>query len=173
MDKLKDLYKSYEEKPINDALLLRTSNRIIEHLTTEDHETPSTLFLHLMSQGNPLTLVILLLKLVLICRHVRTHLESRVADLIRYYEQYNLNDCQWVISFFEIFKIAMTIHAENIEYTLVSVSGEDDSTGRATEVTQRYRIFSRVRSQVVGEDSGEYQAILEGLMMSEGDQSLE
>jgi len=145
--KLGELYQIHEDKNINDALLLRTSNRVIEYLTTEDHETPSSLFLLLMSQGTPLTLVIVLLKLVLICRHVRTHLEARVADLIQYYEQFDEEDCRWVISFFEIFNITMTIHAENIEYTLVSMGqdGSDDASPEAKQHLDSYRIFSQQR----------------------------
>ncbi|NEQ95333.1 MAG: hypothetical protein F6K30_01135 [Cyanothece sp. SIO2G6] len=145
-EKLGSLYKSYEESLVNDALLLRTCNRIIECLTTEDHKTPSALFSRLMSQGNPLTLVILLLKIVLICRHVRTHLESRIADLIRYYEQFDMESCQWVISFFEIFKITMTIHADNIEYNLVRVMNEKDAPKNGKpDSLESYRIFSRTR----------------------------
>ena len=153
-ERLEGLYTSYDEKTINDALLLRTSNRIIEYLTTEDHETPSEFFLMLMAQGNPLTLVIVLLKLVLLCRHVRTHLESRIADLIRYYEQFSEEDCKWIISFFEIFKIAMTIHADNIEYTLVSMAENDGAFKSSTQTKMsQYRIFSRVRKQIMDSES--------------------
>lgn len=153
-ERLDELYTSYDNKTINDALLLRTSNRIIEYLTTEDHETPSNLFLMLMAQGNPLTLVIVLLKLVLLCRHVRTHLESRIADLVRYYEQFSEEDCKWIISFFEIFKITMTIHADNIEYTLVSMDGSNGAfkPSAQTKISQ-YRIFSRVRKQIIDSES--------------------
>ena len=149
-ERLDDLYTSYDDKTINDALLLRTCNRIIEYLTTEDHETPSELFLMLMAQGNPLTLVIVLLKLVLLCRHVRTHLESRIADLVRYYEQFSEDDCKWIISFFEMFKITMTIHADNIEYTLVSMAGNSPPFQSSTQSKMnQYRIFSRVRKQIM------------------------
>lgn len=150
-ERLDVLYTSYDDKKINDALLLRTCNRIIEYLTTEDHETPSELFLMLMAQGNPLTLVIVLLKIVLLCRHVRTHLESRIADLVRYYEQFNEDDCRWIISFFEMFKITMTIHADNIEYTLVKMAADNNqSVDPSVQATmEQYRIFSRVREQLL------------------------
>ena len=45
-ERLEELYTSYDDKTINDALLLRTCNRIIEYLTTEDHETPSVTISH-------------------------------------------------------------------------------------------------------------------------------
>ncbi|MGK7891990.1 MAG: hypothetical protein AB4042_21895 [Leptolyngbyaceae cyanobacterium] len=159
--KLNSLYKSYEERTVNDALLLRTCNRVIECLTTEDHKTPSALFSKLMSHGNPLTLVILLLKLVLICQHVRTHLESRIADLIRYYEQFDADSCQWIISFFEIFKITMTIHADNTEYNLVRVlnSGTTPKNGKPASL-ESYRIFSRTRRDVPDVQTGQTDAVV-------------
>lgn len=147
-EKLDQIYPMHEDKVVNDALILRTSNRLIDCLTTEDHTTPSSLFLMLLSQGSPLTLVVVLLKIVLMCPYVRTHLEARIADLIRYYEAYSEEDCQWVVNFFEIFNVVMTIHAESTEYTLVNM---DDPLELSEHVRQRqrslqqYRIFSQRR----------------------------
>jgi len=152
LEKLAHLYVSYEDKTIDDALLLRTANRVVDMLTTEDHESPSQLFLMLLSQGSPLTLVTMLLKIVLMCRNVRTHLEARIADLIRYYEKYSEEDCKWVVSFFEIFNIVMTIHVGSTEYTLVEMHKSPPSSttgilanGKSHPSKHQYRIFSQSR----------------------------
>jgi hypothetical protein len=144
-EKLNLLYVDYNEKLINDALLLRTSNRVIEYLTTENHKEPSYLFTLLLSQGSPLTLVILLLKIILMCRYARTHLESRVADLIRYYEGYAEHECQWVVNFFEIFNVTMAIYTENVEYNLVSMN-DDQLDNQTNRLLDSYRIFSQMRN---------------------------
>ena len=147
-EKFEQLYTIHEDKIINDALLLRTSNRVIDYLTTEDHEAPAPLFLMLLSQGSPLTLVTVLLKIVLMCPYVRTHLEARIADLIRYYEKYSEEDCKWVVSFFEIFNIAMTVHAESTEYTLVNMHEASELNGKTCtkrSPSRKYRIFSQRR----------------------------
>mgnify|MGYP001044443520 CR=1 FL=1 len=146
--KLNDLYEVHDSKTIDDALLLRTSNRLVSYLTTADRNSPSSLFLGLMSQGNPLILVIILLKIVLVCPHVRTHLEARIADLIRYYESYSEEECQWVVVFFDVFNITMTIHAENTDYTLVSMRNSKphaDLAASDTQPSEKYRVFSQRR----------------------------
>lgn len=160
-EKLDNLYTIHHEKTIDDALLLRTCNRIIEYLTTENHREPSPIFVSILTQGNPLTLVVVLLKLILICRNAHTHLEARIADLIRYYEHYQELDCQWVVNFFEIFRITMAIYTENIEFNLVSMKqytqlpvtnvslqNETSSNGKTAPDLNAYRIFSQHRAHL-------------------------
>ncbi|MBE9098217.1 hypothetical protein [Vacuolonema iberomarrocanum] len=148
-DRFDNLYESYDDKVIDDALLLRTCNRIIEYLTTEDHEEPSPLFIQIMSYGNPLVLVVLLLKLVLICRYARTHLEARIANLVTYYQDFSESECKWVIHFFEIFDITMTIYAENVEFNLVNMRGIPHASNATQQLAhlKQYRIFSQMREQ--------------------------
>jgi hypothetical protein len=145
--KLDALYPQHNRRTLDDALLLRTCNRIIEYLTTEDGQQPSSMFALLLSQGNPLMLVIILLKIILICNYSRVHLESRIATLIRYYENLSEQDCQWVLNFLEVFRITMTIHAENIEYNLVNLTA---SHGASTPISTAKaandcRIFSQMK----------------------------
>lgn len=146
-EKLNTLYSDHDDEVVNNALILRTANRVLEYLTTENHQEPSSLFVLLLSQGNPLTLVIVLLKIILICRYARTHLEARIADLIRYYANYSEEECQWVVNFFEIFRIITAIYTENIEYNLVNMSPScSQQLGTDAEV---YRIFSQLRHQTI------------------------
>ncbi len=129
---------------INKYLLLRTCNRMIDFLTTDNSVKPSSLFVLLLSQGHPLTLVIVLLKIILICKHSRSHLESRIAHLIRYYDRYSEAECQWFINFIEIFNITFAIYAENVEYNLIKV----EETEKAHEVEfdpNAYRVFSQLK----------------------------
>jgi hypothetical protein len=161
-EKLDALYTIHNDRVIDDALLLRTANRMIDALTSEDQREPSPLFILLLSQGNPLTLVVVLLKIILICRYARTHLDSRIAQLIKYYEEIPQEECQWVVSFFEIFNITMTIYAENIEYNLVNMgNGGSASSGEANLNT--YRIFSQLKSDKTVDD----EPILEEALGSE------
>lgn len=143
-EKLSTLYSDHDDKVINNALILRTSNRVIEYLTTENHQEPSSLFVLLLSQGNSLTLVMVLLKIMLICRYSRTHLEARIADLIRYYASYSEEECQWVVNFFEMFRIITAIYTENIEYNLVNMNDSCSSQNLEAD-TEVYRIFSQLK----------------------------
>ncbi|MBD2460712.1 hypothetical protein H6G89_06615 [Oscillatoria sp. FACHB-1407] len=146
LGKLNVLYTTRDDQVIDDALLLRTCNRVIEYLTTENHVEPSPLFVLLLSHGNPLTLVIVLLKIVLICKYSRTHLEARIANLIAYYQEFPEEECRWVINFFEIFRVIMAIYTENIEFNLVNMNPAEKDTppdAKLSQVIDAYRIFSQ------------------------------
>jgi hypothetical protein len=138
-EKLEGIYQEYDEEGLNKPLLLKTCNRTIEWLTIPRNGEPSSLFIALASQGNPLTLAIILLKLILICPPTRTHLEVCMANLIKYYEDCSQEECHWVIKFLEITKIILTIFTENVKYNLVNMEESNLNTGNQDEV----RIFSQ------------------------------
>lgn len=148
--KLEVLYENYHDEKINDALLLRTCNRVIEYLTTEDQNEPSALFISLLSQGNPLTLVIVLLKIILICPNARNHLETCIAKLIQYYVDYPEDECKWVVNFFEVFNITFAIHADNVQYNLIKMKAKD-SKDESEAPVETYRVFSQLRDSAKGE----------------------
>ncbi len=144
IEKLESLYQDYDATPLSEALLLRTCNRIIEYLTTENRQEPSQLFVLLLSQGNPMTLVVVLLKIILICKHSRTHLEAQIADLIRYYENCPEDECDWIVNFLEIFNVTFAIHAENVHYNLIKMD-EAEVAAASTSELDDYRIFSQMK----------------------------
>jgi hypothetical protein len=155
-EKLQSLYEVHDPEIVTEALLLRTCNRMIEYLTTENQTEPSQLFILLLSQGNPITLVVVLLKIILICKNARTHLEACIAELIRYYEKYPEEECKWIVNFLEIFNVTFAIHAENVQYNLVKMQ-PDEVTGE-TEIESppqfadifdpnAYRIFSQLKRE--------------------------
>ena len=148
-ERLDILYIDKHNDPIDESLRLRTCNRAIDALISETGTEPSAIFVWMLSCGNPLALVAILLKLVLISRHSRIHLETRIAQLIRYYEHLPEADCQWVIHFFELFKIAFAIHAENVEYSLVEV---DDLSDGDSKSSRKYRVFARLKYQELSVD---------------------
>ncbi|MEM9164832.1 MAG: hypothetical protein AAGC54_17415 [Cyanobacteria bacterium P01_F01_bin.4] len=140
------LYTHRDHEEVNDALILRTCNSLINELLTHDREQPSPLFARIMAQGNPLYLVLVLLKISLFCRHVQTHLELRISDLIRYYEGCTEADCSWVINFFEMFRITFAIFGERTRYNLVRV-GQPQPTMAPPVSLDDYRIFSQMGRQ--------------------------
>jgi hypothetical protein len=143
-EKLDQLYVEHDEEVITNALILRTCNRIIDALTTENQTDPSPLFIQLLTQGNPITLVIVLLKIILISKHSRTHLEARIAELISHYQDYPEDECTWVVNFLEIFNVTFAIYAENVRYNLVRMdAGKPEATQMFDPDT--YRIFSQLK----------------------------
>lgn len=145
-DKLNEIYISYDDEIITNALTLRTCNRIIDSLTIENKEEPTSLFVQLLGQGNPVTLVVVLLKIILICRYARTHLESRIAELIKHYQNYPEEECTWVINFLEIFNVTFAIYAENVQYNLVRMDDQQLVEPSIFD-PDTYRIFSQLQYQ--------------------------
>jgi hypothetical protein len=138
----------YDEEILDKNLFLRSCNRLIDCLTTENGREPSRLFVLLLSHGHPLTLVIILLKIILICQNSRNHLEMRIAHLIRYYEKFSEEECKSVINFIEIFNITFAIYAENIEYNLIKVQ-ENISNYDAESYIDAYHVFSQIKENVL------------------------
>ena len=142
--KIETLYQERDREPLTVNLLLRTCRRTIDFLTIENAQDPSQLFILLAAQGNPLTTVILLLKIILICTYVRTHLEVQIANLIRYYEQFPDRDCQWFINFLEILNVVFAIYTGNVRYDLVKTQ-ENLANDYAVVDPANYRIFPQLK----------------------------
>lgn len=131
-----------DDKNINNSLLLRTCNYLIERFTVENSGEPSALFLIFASQLNPLTLAIFMLKLILISPYSRTYLEVCFARLIEYYQEQSAGECQWLINFFEVSQIALTIYGDNVQYNLVNMSGNPQEEQLITDLNN-CRVFSQ------------------------------
>ncbi|AKG23741.1 hypothetical protein [Calothrix sp. 336/3] len=145
-EKLLTWNPGYDGESLNKDLLLRTCNRVVDYLTTENGKEPAPLFILLLSQGHPLTLVIVLLKIILISPNSRSHLESRIAYLMRYYEKYPEEECQWVINFIEIFSITFAIYAENVEYNLIKMPNTPANISPLPMNLDSFRVFSQMKS---------------------------
>jgi hypothetical protein len=163
-EKLSVLYEDYHGMSVNDALLLRTCNRIIEYLTTENRQDPSALFILLLSQTSPMTLVLVLLKLILICKNSRTHLDARIADLIKYYEKYPEGECYWVVNFLEVFNVTFAIYTENVQYNLIRMVEEGPSLmplPHSQRNLDAYRVFSQLKRDSHLLEDSQLKAILD------------
>ena len=145
-EKFVQLYEEYDEDVIDESLMLRTCNRVIEYITTENQQEPSQLFILLIAHGSPLNLVIVLLKIILISRNSRTHMENCIGNIIEYYRNQPEEECKWIISFMEIFNITFAIYAEDVHYNLVSMEDEASNT-ELDEQLEAYRIFAQIKPQ--------------------------
>jgi hypothetical protein len=140
------IYSEHNEENVDSALILRTCNRLVDYLTTDNGIAPSEQFATLICQGYQLTLAIIFLKLILICPQGRMHLEKRIAELIRYYQKLPEEDCQWAVHFFEVFNIAFAIYADNdVEYSLIKIQKSLDNSAHEDSHLDSYHIFSQYR----------------------------
>jgi hypothetical protein len=147
-EQMTHIYENYDEEIWDNNILLRTCNRVIEYLTVTSQGEPSPLFMLLATQRNTLTLAILLLKIVLLCRPTYTHLECCLAKLIQYYESQTESECDWLIRFLEILRVTLTIYADNVQYNLVNMLKENPTSSVKLDPSY-YRIFSQERRKPV------------------------
>ncbi|HAJ60724.1 MAG TPA: hypothetical protein DCP31_16835 [Cyanobacteria bacterium UBA8543] len=117
---------------------------MIEYLITQDRGKPSLIFTWLVTHNQGLSLAIIILKIILICKASYVHLENCIADLIQYYEDEPESDCQWLIEFLEILTVTLTIYAENIRYNLVSIEATQNQF-KPSNNSKYYWIFSQIK----------------------------
>ncbi|MEG4801464.1 hypothetical protein QUB63_16385 [Microcoleus sp. ARI1-B5] len=122
INSLENFHPENDGESLNSGLQLRTCNYLIKCLTVENSGEPTALFLIFVAQLNPLTLAILMLKIILISPYSQTYLELCFARLIEYYQDNSAAECKWLINFLEVCQIALTIYGENVQYNLVNMS---------------------------------------------------
>ncbi|GET38387.1 hypothetical protein [Microseira wollei] len=150
--KLERIYENYDEESLENSLRFRTCNRVIEYLITNNKKEPSELFILLLTQGHVLNLVVVLVKLVLICKNVRAHLEACLAVAIQYYEKYPEDECQWLINFLEILNVTLAIYTEDVEYNLVQMPNANAAEKNSCLALDGYRIFSQFKEDKKAEN---------------------
>jgi hypothetical protein len=153
--RLAGLYQDLDLARMDQSLLLRTCNRVLEYMTTEDGLTPSPMFSMLISQGGPLTVAIVLLKIVLICPTTRNRLDLCIANLIRYYEGMPKSECDWFINFVEVFSVTFAIHVDGVRYDLVRVKFDGDTEGM--DSLDQYQVFSQNLPRVLSPENHDAQ----------------
>ena len=141
---LDSLYQDYHEEICDSDLLLRTCNRLVELLTTQNRKEPSSLFTFLSTQDRYIVLALLLLKLILISGYSYTHLECCLNNLSRYYQDNSDIDNKWLLKLLDILKVTLTVHANNVDYDLVTMEISQNNKLKRDDLN-KYRIFSQAR----------------------------
>jgi hypothetical protein len=157
-DSLLEFKSNHDDYPVNISLILKTSKYLISEITISDRNQPTELFNILLHHTNPINLVVLLLKILLLNESIRPYLELRVAAIIKYYSQYSESKCKSVIAFIDMLNIALAIYAGDTRYNIVKMnlcdpydltsSVENDTSSDShvsTLDTREYRIFSQSR----------------------------
>ncbi|TAE60763.1 MAG: hypothetical protein EAZ76_01030 [Nostocales cyanobacterium] len=105
-----------DEQKINDFLIIRTCNQLLNFLVVNSPTSPQhSTFLDLITNQGSLPTIGLLLKVVLICHKVKPHLEKRLAILFNHYENATTDMIQWLVSTLEQMNIAMSLHFGDID----------------------------------------------------------
>jgi hypothetical protein len=85
--------------------------------------------------------VLILLKLILISPNSRIHLETKIAQIIKYYMDSPEKQCKWLINFLEIFNITFAIYADqDVEYNLIKKKS-NKANAQTKDPLDSYQIF--------------------------------
>jgi hypothetical protein len=104
----------------NDFLILRLCSQLINFLVVESAQSPKHyIFADLISNLGPTLTTGLLLKILLICRKVRPHLEKRLSILFNHYESYTRDSVEWLVMVMENLNLALTTNFGNINLAFV------------------------------------------------------
>ncbi|GBO54819.1 hypothetical protein APA_2870 [Pseudanabaena sp. lw0831] len=157
-DGLLEFKSNHDDSPVNISLILKTTKYLIGEITISDRGQTTELFNILLHHTNPINLVVLLLKILLLNESIRPYLELSVASIIKYYSQYSESKCKSVIAFIDMLNIALAIYAGETRYNIVRMNPYDSyelSNPQENDVqsdsristfdTRKYRIFSQAR----------------------------
>jgi hypothetical protein len=156
---LLEFKSNHDAYPVNISLILKTTKYLISEITITDRNQPTELFNVLLHHTNPINLVVLLLKILLLNESIRPCLELKVASIIKYYSPYSESKCKSVIAFIDMLNIALAIYTGETRYNIVKMNPYDSSelsnsqendtqldSCISTFDTREYRIFSQARS---------------------------
>ena len=106
---------------LNDFLLVRTCSQLLNFLVVESAQNPNHfVFVDLISNIGPAIATGLLLKIVLICRKVKPHLEKRFFILFNHYEASKREAVQWLIQAMEHLNLALSTNFSTLDLSFVS-----------------------------------------------------
>jgi hypothetical protein len=108
-------------QPVNDFLLVRTCSQLLNFLVVESSQKPNHfLFVDLISNIGPALTTGLLLKIVLICRKVKPHLEKRFSILFNHYEAWQRDAVQWLIQAMEYLNLALSTNFSTVDLSFIN-----------------------------------------------------
>lgn len=106
---------------LNDFLLVRTCSQLLNFLVVESpHQPNHFIFIDLLANLGPTLTTGLLLKIVLICRKVKPHLEKRFSILFGHYEASKREAVQWLVQAMEHLNLALSTNFSTLDLAFIS-----------------------------------------------------
>lgn len=113
---LQNILPQANSQKLDDFLVVRTCSQLLNFLVVNNQLSPQHFtFVDLVTNQGTMLTIGLLLKIVLICRKVKPHLEKRLAILFNHYESSTTNCIQWLVKALEQLNIALSIHFGNLD----------------------------------------------------------
>jgi hypothetical protein len=119
---LKDLHPESNAQPVNDFLLVRTCNQILNFLVIESRQHPKHIvFMNLLNNLGSTQTMGLLLRVVLLCRKVKPYLDRRFALMFQHYQGEVRSNVKWLVKCLEKLNLAWCSHFSNQSLSFVQL----------------------------------------------------
>lgn len=110
-DVLQNTLPQWDQQKPSEFLILRTSSQLFNYLVVESGQKPDHyIFIDMITNMGVTRTVGLLLKLVLVCRKVKPHLDKRFSILFNHYEGFSRDQVPWLVKSLESLQVAFSIH---------------------------------------------------------------
>lgn len=110
-DVLQNTLPEWDQQKPSEFLVLRTSSQLFNYLVVESNQKPNHyIFIDMINNMGVIRTVGLLLKLVLVCRKVKPHLDKRFSILFNHYESFSRDQVPWLVKSLESLQVAFSIH---------------------------------------------------------------
>lgn len=110
-DVLQNTLPQWDQQKPSEFLILRTSSQLFNYLVVESGQKPDHyIFIDMITNMGVTRTVGLLLKLVLVCRKIKPHLDKRFSILFNHYEGFSRDQVPWLVKSLESLQVAFSIH---------------------------------------------------------------
>ena len=117
---LQNTFSEFDSHRVNDILLLRTCNQLFNFLVESPQRPEHLFFIDLVSNIGPVKTTGLLLKIVLLSRQAKPHLEKRFSILFNHYESQSVNDIVWFVKSLENLNVALIVNFGAVDLSFIS-----------------------------------------------------
>jgi hypothetical protein len=105
---------------VNNFLLVQTCRQLFNFLVASPKRPEHLFFIDLISNNGSLGTTVLLLKIALLSKHVKPHLEQRFSILFDHYESQAINDILWLVESLENLNIALGVNFGAVDLSFIS-----------------------------------------------------
>jgi hypothetical protein len=117
---LQNTLSEFDSHRVNENLVHRTCNQLFNFLVESPQRSEHIFFIDLISNMGPVRTTGLLLKIVLLSRQARPHLEKRFSILFNHYESQTVNDIVWLVQSLENLNIALNVNFGAVDLSFIS-----------------------------------------------------
>jgi hypothetical protein len=117
---LKNSFTQFDSQKVDDSLLFRTCSQLFNFLVESPQRPEHLFFIDLISNIGPVRTTGLLLKIVLLSRQTKPHLEKRFSILFNHYESQTVNDILWFVQSLENLNVALIVNFGAVDLSFIN-----------------------------------------------------